>query len=133
MSLELHPDKINIDNKCSLSISIVIMKQFGRIFIVLLLTAFVVGTVANVASATAMTIAMSDTVDTEMVDCDGCNNEDESSFCDSTCVVPLSVLLNSDKPNQPSRLDTAYFAFVGDGDSYTGPPDPYPPRLIILK
>lgn len=112
-----------------------IMKQFGRTFILILLAVIAAGSVSNAASATVMTVKMMTpySVCTDMSDCDGSGNDNGSPVCDNICVMPSLAIMGGSDPAQLFQSDNSFFVLAVDAEDHTGPPDPYPPRILILN
>ena len=113
------------------------MSRLVTIFVFAALTAFAGGSVANVTSATTMSLkmALADGGAMDMADCQGCGSDNEGDDgglgCDMLCVAPLLANL-SPEGSVPavtgiSPSARAFYDLVGR----TGPPEPYPPRTLI--
>lgn len=113
------------------------MKKFVRIFMITLITAFAVGTVAHAASNTTMSLKMAVSVGgtMDMADCQGCGSDDggqeDGLGCDIVCVTSFLANISADA-NTPlvvglSLSDRSFYELAGR----TGPPEPYPPRTLI--
>jgi hypothetical protein len=112
------------------------MDSLARILAIVLLAVFAAGTVAHGASATSMALAMSPAAMASggMGDCDKCPPGDDGKvlFCSQFCLAPFAAipaaagveLLFAAAEVTASPLQV----MVGR----TGPPDPSPPRIIIL-
>lgn len=113
------------------------MVKFVRTFVFALLVTFALGSVAQVTSATAMSLkmALDDGGPMEMAGCQGCGSDsggDEDGLgCDSVCVAPFLGGLSAERSfpalTGASPSARAYYDLVGR----TGPPEPYPPRMLI--
>jgi len=108
-----------------------------RIFMVALIAAFAVGTVAQAASSTTMSLkmALADGGAMDMADCQGCGSdgdgENEGLSCDIVCVSPLLANLGVEahalQVSGPSLSTRSFYHLAGR----TSPPEPYPPRTLI--
>ena len=115
------------------------MQPFARIRMIVLLAAFAAGSVVHVASATSMAVkmALANAGNVDMGDCVGCGidgDDDSSATCDIVCITSLVAKVGTDKALQlPPVVRNA----IGDGVYHfagrTGPPEPYPPRTLILS
>ena len=114
-----------------------IMTRFVTIFVFAALTAFAGGSVANVTSATTMSLkmALADGGAMDMADCQGCGSDSGDNNggidCDMVCVAPILANLNLEV-SVPAVIGispsaSAFYDLVGR----TGPPEPYPPRTLI--
>jgi len=114
-----------------------IMKKHVRIFMIMLITAFAVGTVAHAASNTTMSLqmALADSGAMDMADCQGCGSdgdgENEGLSCNMVCVSSLLASLGVEahalQVSGPSLSTRSFYDLAGR----TGPPEPYPPRTLI--
>jgi len=113
------------------------MVKLVRICMFALLTAFAVGSVAHVTSATAMSLkmALADGGAMDMADCQGCGSDNEGDDgglgCDMVCVAPILANLSPEGSIPAvtgiSPSARAFYDLAGR----TGPPEPYPPRTLI--
>lgn len=112
------------------------MKASVRILMIVILAAFAAGTVVHAASAAVMTVkmALADSGSMDGADCDGCSGDDEGApSCDGICVAPLLAMAN---PGAALHVDIdaqTRGAAMHDAVGRTGPPDPSPPRSIVLS
>jgi hypothetical protein len=112
------------------------MRLRVRAFIIMLLTAFAAATVAQTAAAAAMSakMALAGAGGMEMNDCKDCPDAGKKmASCAAICASPLMILSDL-------NVVTALFAghapdgVVGQSiHGFSGPPDPYPPRSIVLS
>ncbi len=112
------------------------MRYCARILLIVLLAAFAAGTILESAAAAAMaaqmTLAKSGTMDGS--GCDGCtDNGRNMPDCDFVCVAPVFAMSNAPGTPQPVAEVTAADAMVPGVAGRTGPPDPFPPRIIVLN
>lgn len=112
------------------------MLTLRRLLFIAVLATYVAGLGVSAAGATAMAGAMAMGVAGEMGDCQGCDpagGDEPASACDIPCLTPMvatlvpEVALWAPPPMQAS--DVAGFSFGGR----TSPPDPSPPRSLILS
>lgn len=117
------------------------MARLARVLVVALITVFAVWTVAQVASATTMSLEMAAmTVDEhgamDMVDCEACASgqmgDQANLTCDLACVSPaLADLVTSQSfSSAPVASYAGWSVFDLAGRTY--PPDPHPPRAFLL-
>jgi hypothetical protein len=109
------------------------MKAFVRIVTVALLLAFAAGTIAHASSATFMSVKMAlvDPGDMGKADCDQCG--DNTASCNNLCVTPLVAMVDHDETFQPLARGKSRGIVVRGIVDRTGPPDPYPPKKLILS
>ena len=113
------------------------MRFSVRIFVIMLLAVFVTGTAFQASAAAAMSAKMSLAAlagDMEMGDCEDCpDTDDGTGNCVSPCVMASMILPAWPHVTEPAiRGETYVFipcSFIG----LLSPPDPYPPRSIILS
>src|SRR3546814_890066 len=112
------------------------MTLFRRFLFFVVLATYVAGLGVFAASATAMAGNMVLGEAGEMGDCQGCDpngGDDPASACDTPCLAPMMATLSPDTAF-PALLSEPACDAVGDRfASRTGPPDPSPPRPIILN
>lgn len=111
------------------------MRRSARILVVVILTAFAVGMAMQAATAAVMTVkmALADSGGMDMSDCGGCADDDGSSpACDDFCTAPLLVIGELGKTAQPLPQEISGHLATHATTGRTGPPDPYPPRTVIL-
>ena len=115
------------------------MTRLARVFVVALIAVFAAWSVAHVASATTMTLEMAaaDGEAMDMADCDACTSGelgDEASLaCDVVCVSPaLADLATTSQAFAPAPVASQATWPVHEVDGRTHPPDPYPPRSVLL-
>lgn len=114
----------------------------GRALVVALIAVLTAWSALQVASATEMSLEMaalapdSDAV-MNMADCPGCDSPETGNkanpLCELVCVAPVLADLTSSQEFTPAPLEAAHHAgpicaHVGRTD----PPDPYPPRPVLL-
>ncbi|MAB12293.1 MAG: hypothetical protein CMI59_00090 [Parvibaculum sp.] len=103
---------------------------------ILMLAAFAAGTVVHAVNAATMsammTLAAIDGAD--MGDCQDCaDGTGDMPSCDNACVSPILAVVPSDEPSLPGAETTTESLVLQSVVGRTGPPDPYPPRSIILS
>lgn len=110
------------------------MVGYVRIFMIMVLTAFAAGTVVHSANAAIMsakmTLAVIDGAD--VGDCQDCP-DDGMPPCDDVCVSPILAVVPSGQPSLPGAETTTESPVLQSVTGCIGPPDPYPPRSIILS
>jgi len=101
----------------------------------LVLAAFVAGTIVHVSSATAMNLKMALAADDGgMVGCKVCPDDNEKMTpCDNDCVVPTLAILSDVEAQVPPAERVATRAIAENMSGRTGPPEPFPPRNIQLS
>lgn len=112
------------------------MDRLARIVALILLTIFVVGTVAHEANATSMSLAMSSVAmaEDDMGNCAGCplGEDGKASLCSQHCLASFAAV--------PAAAGLQLFVMAVDLAAspveelvgQTDTPDPPPPRTIIL-
>jgi hypothetical protein len=112
------------------------MRRLAHIFAIVLLVVFAAGTVAHATNATSMAVAMSSAAmaDGDMGDCSACPPDDSGKpqLCGAACLVPFAAI-----PAWISLVLSFVAAEIATSPlvelvGHTGPPDPSPPRTIIL-
>lgn len=110
------------------------MCKFIRMLTIALLVVFAAGTVANAAGATSMSLQMSAIEMGAMGDCQGCPSDDGKSLaCEQACMVPLIAIAPVAGIELPAAQTEVAVSPVKESAGHTGPPQPYPPRTIILS
>lgn len=112
------------------------VRRSVRILTIVLLAAFAAGSVAHAASATVMdvTMALAGAGGTDMPECDGCaDGDDNPPPCNGLCVAPLLAMSNPGPILHPVVDAQTGDASTHDVVGRTGPPDPSPPRTIVLN
>lgn len=112
------------------------MARYVRIFMIVVLAAFAVGTVAHAANAATMSAKMSLAVidGADMGDCKKCpDGKGDVQPCDNACVSPILAVVPSGQPSLPGAETTTESPVLQSVTGRTGPPDPYPPRSTILS
>jgi len=112
------------------------MARYVRIFMIMMLAAFAAGTVVHAANAATMsakmTLAVIDGAD--MGDCQDCaDGNDNMPPCDNVCISPILAVVPSGQVSLPGAETTTESPVLQSVTGRTGPPDPYPPRSIILS
>lgn len=106
------------------------------VVMVVVLWAFAAGLVANVVSSATMstTMALAAIDSADMGDCQDCleGNGDMPS-CYNACVSPILAVVPSAQPSLPEAETTTESPVLQSVTERTGPPDPYPPKSIILS
>lgn len=106
---------------------------------VALLAVFAASVVVHAASATTMAVkmALADGGAMDMADCDGCGSGDAGDKsgppCDMVCIAPFVATVNAEASPAFPMSATAVTWVSRDFAGRTGPPDPYPPRSLILS
>jgi hypothetical protein len=112
------------------------MDRLARIFAIVLLAVFAAGTVAHAANVTSMSLAMSPTAmaDGDMGDCDGCppGDDGKASLCGQICLAPFAAILVAAGLELPVMTADIAASPAEEIAGRTGPPDPAPPRTIVL-
>lgn len=112
------------------------MANYVRIFMIVMLAAFAAGTVTHAASAVSMTMKMTlAAIDgADMGDCKDCpGGKGDVQPCDKACLSPILGVVPSGQPSLPDAETTTESLVLQNVAGRTGPPDPYPPRSIILS
>jgi hypothetical protein len=112
------------------------MTLWVRSLAILLLAAFTVGTVMHTAGAATMSVKMTlAAIDgADMGDCQDCpDGNGDTPSCDNACVSPILAVVPSGQPSLPGAETTTKSPVLQSVTGRTGPPDPYPPRSIILS
>lgn len=112
------------------------MATYVRIFMIVVLAAFAAGTITHAVNAatmsTKMTLAAIDGAD--MGDCQDCpGGKGDVQPCDYACLSPILGVVPSGQPSLPGAETTTESLVLQSVAGRTGPPDPYPPRSIILS
>jgi hypothetical protein len=113
------------------------MRFSVRIFVIMLLAVFVAGTAFQASAAAAMSSKMSHAVlagDMEMGDCEDCpDTDDGAGACVNPCVMASMILPAWPQIAEPALRGEAYASVPCSLAGRLSPPDPYPPRSIILS
>lgn len=112
------------------------MTLWVRSLAILLLAAFTVGTVMHTVGAAAMSVKMTLAAVNggDMGDCQECpDGNDDMPACDNLCVSPILAVVPSSQSGLPDAKTTTASLILQSVTGRTGPPDPYPPRSIILS
>jgi hypothetical protein len=113
------------------------MRRSVRIFVIMLLATFVAGTAFQLPAAAAMSSKMSMAAlagDMEMGDCEDCpDTDDGAGTCMNPCVMASMMLPVSPQVTGPAIRGVAYESAPYSLNGRLNPPDPYPPRSIILS
>lgn len=110
------------------------MGKLARILRTVFVTAFVAATAAHAAVATEMSLGMSMGGMEGMADCEGCpTDEGQDPSCSQICVTSLAAIcppatMIASGPGMVSATTPAR-----EVDGAIGPPDPFPPRVVILS
>jgi hypothetical protein len=111
------------------------MDKLARIFAIVLLAAFALGTVAHAARATGMSVAMSAAAmaDADMGDCDACPDEGKTPICGQACLAPFVGIAASVGVELPFAASGIAGSVLKAPDGHVGSPDPSPPRTTFLN
>jgi len=112
------------------------MVRHLRVLMILMLAAFAAGTVAHAASAVAMDAKMAlGAVDSaDMGGCEGCSDSDgDMPPCDNVCVSPVLAVVPSAQAALPGITAAATGLVADSRAGPAGPPEPYPPRSLLLS
>lgn len=113
------------------------MKFSLRIFMVTLLATFVAGTIFQLSAAAAMSSKMSMAAlagDMEMGDCEDCpDTDDGAAVCVKPCVMASMILPAWPQVAGPAIRGEIYVSIPCSLAGRLSPPDPYPPRSVILS
>lgn len=115
------------------------MQPLARILMIVLVAAFAAGSVAHAASATSIAVkmALAGAGGMNMTDCEWCgtdgDDDDADGTCDLVCVTTLIATVGCDTVPQPPVMTHAAGESVCGFVGRTGPPEPYPPRTLILS
>ena len=109
------------------------MARYVRIFMIVVLAAFAAGTITHAATMSMkMTLAAIDGAG--MGDCKDCpGSKGDVQPCDNACLSPILGVVPSGQPSLPGAETTTESLVLQSVVGRTGPPDPYPPRSIILS
>jgi hypothetical protein len=112
------------------------MVQPARILWLVLIAAFLASSAVQAGAVTAMSLKMTLAGSGPMAshDCDGCGSEHAGgTACEMVCIASFAAILNSEKVAPglvlPRFSPGTTHAFI----DRTGPPEPYPPRSLILS
>ncbi|MEO4045297.1 hypothetical protein AAFN47_27200 [Hoeflea sp. CAU 1731] len=112
------------------------MATYVRIFMIAVFVAFAAGTMIHAANAATMSIKMTlvATDGADMGDCKDCpGSKGDVQPCDNACLSPILGVVPSGQPSLPRAETTTESLVLQSVAGRTGPPDPYPPRSIILS
>lgn len=112
------------------------MTRYVRIFMIMMLAAFAAGTVVHAANAATMSMKMTlAAIDgADMGDCQDCpDGNGDMPLCENVCVSSILAVVPPDQPSLPGTETTTESPVHQSVTGRTGPPDPYPPRSIILS
>jgi hypothetical protein len=112
------------------------MDKLARIFAIVLLAAFALGTVAHAARATGMSMAMSAgaMADAGMGDCDACPPDaGKTPICGQACLAPFVGIAASVGVELPFAASGIAGSVLKAPDGHVGSPDPSPPRTTFLN
>ena len=107
-----------------------------RMVLVVLLAVFAVGTVVHAANATIMSVKMASAAAGGMQDggCDECPSGDgKASVCAGMCVQPLWATAANGETLSSIIKGVFSGVYSSPIETRAGPPDPYPPRFLILS
>jgi hypothetical protein len=114
----------------------VAMDKLARILAIVLLAAFAASTVAHAANVTRMSLAMSPATMAggDMDDCEGCPPGDDGkvSLCGQVCFAPFAAIPAAAGIELPLVTVGVASCPLQAFDGLASPPDPSPPRTIIL-
>jgi hypothetical protein len=112
------------------------MDKLARIFAIVLLAAFAMGTVAHAARTTSMSLAMSvpAMADADMGGCDACPpNEGKTPICGQACLAPFAGIAATVGVELPFAASGIAGSALRAPDGHVGSPDPSPPRTTFLN
>ncbi len=112
------------------------MARYVRIFMIVVLAAFAAGTITHAVNAATMSMKMTlAAIDgAGMGDCKDCpGSKGDVQPCDNACLSPILGVVPSGQPSLPGAETTTESLVLQSVVGRTGPPDPYPPRSIILS
>lgn len=112
------------------------MSVVARILTVALLAVYLAGSVAYAASGSAMTaaMAMSDASGMNSTDCEGCGADGGAMpFCDAVCSSGFTALIGDHAVHSSPVMAEDFATNARNIFGRSGPPDPSPPRSIILS
>jgi hypothetical protein len=114
------------------------MSTFRRLLLIAVLASYVAGLGVLAATSSAMAGNMVMGEAGEMDDCQGCDpggggGDDPALACDTPCLTPLMATLTTDAAPWIADSQQATGAGGSSFTSRTGPPDPSPPRSILLS
>jgi hypothetical protein len=112
------------------------MSTLRRLLLLAVLATYVagLGVLAAPSSAMAGNMVMGEAGD--MGDCQGCDpagGDDPALACDTPCLTPMMATLTNDAALWIADSQQAVGAGRSSFASRTGPPDPSPPRSILLN
>lgn len=114
-----------------------IMVAQVRIFTIILLALFATSIVMNSAGGAPMSLKMAqtDTGIADMTDCQGCGADSDSKGiapdCDIACTVSCAANFSQADTFSPCFAKPAILQSTKHLVGRTGPPEPYPPRVLI--
>lgn len=112
------------------------MARYVHIFMIVVLAAFAAGTITHAVNAATMSMKMTlAAIDgADMGDCKDCpDSKGGVQPCDNACVSPILAVVPSSQPSLPGAETSTQSLVLQSVAGRTGPPDPYPPRTIILS
>lgn len=115
------------------------MSRLASTLLAALLVVFTASGVVHAASATTMAVkmALADGGAMDMAGCDGCGSGDAGDKsgppCDMVCIAPFVATVNAETEPAFPMSATAVSWVSRDFAGRTGPPDPYPPRSLVLS
>lgn len=112
------------------------MTTIHRLLLIAVLATYVAGLGVLAVGAPAMAGDMVMGEAGEMGDCQGCDpagGDDPALACDIPCLTPLMATLAPDAALSVPLSEQAVGAAGCSFASRTGPPDPSPPRSILLS
>lgn len=112
------------------------MDRLARIFAIVLLAAFAMGTVSHAARATSMSLAMSvpAMADAGMGDCDACpSDERKTTMCGQACLAPFVGIAATVGVELPFAASGIAGSVPKAPDGHVRSPDPSPPRTTFLN
>jgi len=112
------------------------MSILRRLLLIAVLATYVAGLGVLAATSSAMAGNMVMGEAGEMGDCQGCDpagGNDPAPACDTPCLTPMMATLTPDAALRFPLLAQAAGAAGSYFASRTGPPDPSPPRTILLS
>lgn len=112
------------------------MVKASRLFVIMLIAAFMAGMLAHTANAAAADMKMSpgSMSAKDMRDCQDCASDDDSgAVCSIACVPPLLATLASVAVGKPAPAAGDDEPVTRQSAGRTGPPEPHPPQTVTAR